>query len=186
MQIYLLSIWMTLLILSGCTETQPPAQNAMVPPLVSAAEFGNLITLRQLIDDDSPVDVRDSCRWTPLMKAALNGHLEVARHLILAGALVDLTDKGGYSAMMLAASNNHSQLVELLLEHGANIDQVETTGGFTALIWAAKLGHLETVRVLLHHRADSTLTDLRGKRAIDWARAGQFDAIATLLDTADG
>ncbi len=170
-----------LVILVGCSVADKTPETDINPPLITAAEAGDISTLAQLLKERPPIDVRDACRWTPLMKAALNGHLEAAKQLLAAGASVDLQDKGGYTAMMLAASNNHSEMVELLLNEGANADHAEGTAGWTALIWAAKLGHLETVKILLDHKANPQLADLQGKRAVDWAQAGNFDAVIATL-----
>ncbi len=180
MQICLRHTWF-LLLLVGCSQTDKSLEADYSPPLIIAAEKGDLSTLTQLITQQTPIDVRDECRWTPLMKAALNGHQEAVRQLIAAGAAIDLKDKGGYTAMMLAASNNHFEMVELLISAGANVDQTEDTSGWTALIWAAKQGHFETVKTLLAHGANPDLPDMQGKRAIDWAQRGNSENITTLL-----
>lgn len=174
-------IWFALFIMLGCTETEPTVGTDIDPPLIKAAESGDIFTLTQLLGERPVTDVRDACHWTPLMKAALNGHLEAVKQLIAAGASVDLKDKGGYTAMMLAASNDHSETVEFLLSRGAEVDQVEGTSGWTALIWATKQGHLESVKVLLAHKANPHLADFRGMRAIDWADIGNFKTISSLL-----
>ncbi|MEJ2590645.1 MAG: ankyrin repeat domain-containing protein [Candidatus Thiodiazotropha sp.] len=177
------SILMTLcLLLSACSPTQPPPDADTAPPLLQAAEDGDLPAIQRLIGGDSPVDQRDVCLWTPLMKAALNGHADAARLLIEAGADVNLADKGGYTPLMLAASNNHAAVVDLLLEHGAEPDRREQTEGFTALIWAAKRGHTEAVSRLLAARADPSIRDLAGKRAVDHARERGHAAVIALLE----
>jgi ankyrin repeat protein len=82
---------------------------------------------------------------------------------------------------MLAASNDHAETVSLLLERGADMNHAEATGGWTALIWAAKRGHVRSVEVLLAHGADPGLTDLSGRRAIDYAREnGHIPVIRSL------
>ena len=177
-----ITLLLSLFFLIGCSQ-EGELEEDLTPPLISAAENGDLPTLRQLLEENRNIDIRDSCQWTPLMKAALNGHLEATRQLLIADAAVNLTDKGGYSAMMLAASNNHGEIVELLLNEGADVDQVENTNGWTALIWAAKQGHLNTVQILLHHQADPDLQDFQGKRAIDWATDGGFAGIVSLINT---
>lgn len=170
--------------LIGACSQQPADQHEEVsaqPSLISAAEQGDLPTIRTLLNHHTQVDVKNACLWTPLMKAALNGHLEAAKRLIEAGADVNQVDRGGYSAMMLAASNNHAELVDLLLKKGANVNQVEVTGGWSALIWAAKLGHIESVRVLLSHHADREIRDFKGLSALEWAERHQYQEIAQML-----
>ncbi len=181
MQVIALHFCCLSLVIASCAETDTSYMANNDPPLISAAEAGDLSMLNQLLEGQTALDIRNICQWTPLMKAALNGHLEVAKQLVDAGATVDLTDKGGYTAMMLAASNNHDDVVDFLLDKGANVNQVENTAGWTALIWAAKSGHLETVKVLLAHKANPDLFDLQGKRALDWANAGKFEAISSLF-----
>ncbi|WP_419638131.1 ankyrin repeat domain-containing protein, partial [Thiolapillus sp.] len=110
-------------------------QLCVVPPLVTAAEKGDLAAVEQLLDESGTPDLRDSCDWTPLMKAALNGHVDIVRRLIAEGAEIDAQDKGGYTALMLAASNNHVKIVELLIAAGADVDHREHTRGWSALEW---------------------------------------------------
>ncbi|MEJ2455511.1 MAG: ankyrin repeat domain-containing protein [Candidatus Thiodiazotropha sp.] len=175
------------LTLAACFEANETASvSDQPPPLIDAAEKGDLPAISRLIGEESRVDVRDACLWTPLMKAALNGHVEAAKRLIGAGADVNLTDKGGYSALMLAASNNHAEVVDLLLAAGADPNQVEQTGGFTALIWAAQRGHAESVSRLLHSPADPAARDFSGMSAADWAAHNDHNSVLALLQAGAG
>ncbi len=177
----LLTLMLCLTLCACLDESDQAPEEETIPPLLNAAEQGDLPGIARLLSDSPDVDVRDACLWTPLMKAALNGHLEAARRLIDAGAEVDLTDKGGYSALMLAASRNHADLVDLLLAAGADPNRIEQTGGFTALIWAAQLGHRAAVERLLASSADPAHRDFTGKSAADWARQnGHAETLALL------
>ncbi len=167
--------------LVACGPNQSVEEKKGEPPLIVAAETGDLARIEALLAKQSDVDTRDSCRWTPLMKAALNGHTSAVQRLLESGAQPNLGDKGGYTALMLAASNNHADIVELLLRHGADIDPVESTEGFSALIWSAKLGHPEVIKILLQHGADPTLRDHKGMTALDWAKQNNHQAAARLL-----
>lgn len=152
------SVWLFLslfLTLAACTA-EPETADRQEPPLLTAAENGDLPTIQRLTAENSAVDIRDACLWTPLMKAALNGHTQAVLQLIQANADVNLVDKDGYSALMLAASNNHADIIDLLINAGANLDLVEQTGGFTAMIWSAKLGHTAAIRQLVSAQADAT------------------------------
>lgn len=177
------SVWLFLslfLTLAACTA-EPETADRQDPPLLTAAENGDLPTIQRLTAENSAVDIRDACLWTPLMKAALNGHTQAVLQLIQANADVNLVDKGGYSALMLAASNNHAEIIDLLINAGASPDLVEQTGGFTAMIWSAKLGHTATIRQLISAQADATAQDFDGKSALDWAKEMKHAEIITLL-----
>lgn len=169
------------LFLLACGQNESPTEEKGDPPLIVAAETGDLAAIEALLAKKVDVDGRDSCHWTPLMKAALNGHTTAAQRLLEAGAQTDLADKGGYTALMLAASNNHAAVVKLLLERGAHINRVESTGGFTALIWSAKRGHRETVELLLQSGADRSLRDHKGMTALDRATENNHQEIMQLL-----
>ncbi len=175
--IYLLTLSAVLM---GCGQESNQPEETTTPALISAAESGDLTTLKQLLQQQQ-ADVYDSCQWTPLMKASLNGHREVAEQLLISQASIDLGDQGGYTALMLAASNNHWELVELLLRQGADINHVELTQGWTALIWSAKRGHLDTVKVLLSQGADTTIQDHQGRTARNWAVSNNHIKISQLL-----
>jgi uncharacterized protein len=176
---YALVIGALTLLLAGCGSGDPATDAELPPPLISAAERGDLSALEALLGKTGAPDVRDACRWTPLMKAALNGHLALVDRLLAAGADPRAADKGGYTAVMLAASNNHADVVELLLRRGAKADQREQTQGWTALIWAAKQGHQASVAALLRHGADPGIRDGNGRAAADWAReAGHPEVLA--------
>ena len=135
-------------LLFACSAEEPETSDGD-PPLLRAAEMGDLAELDRLLASQPLVDSRDQCQWTPLMKAALNGHADAVTRLLEHGADPQAADKGGYTALLLAASNNHAGIVEQLLAVGAQIDVQEVTQGWSALIWAAKRGHLASVKVLL-------------------------------------
>ena len=171
------------LALGACGPQPEPEEQDGAPPLVQAAERGDLQALDHLLGGSGSPDVRDQCRWTPLMKAAVNGHTEAARRLLAAGAQVDSMDKGGYTPLMLAASNDHAQTVALLAANGADLDHAEPGLGWTALIWAAKQGHAATVQTLVEKGADRSLRDNEGKSAALWARQNGHSAVLALLES---
>lgn len=173
------------LTLLGCGDgIQRDAEGT--PDLINAAGHGDLGQVKQLLDDGSPINVRDVCLRTPLMLAAQQGRLEAVRELLDRGAFPNLHEKGHYTALMLAASNDHHQIVQLLAERGADVDGRERTHGWTALIWAAKRGHRQTVQTLLELGADRSVRDNDGRTALSWARSQGFGAVLAELTNDDG
>jgi ankyrin repeat protein len=141
-------------------------------PSVSAhtlAEQGSIESLQSLLSTGTAVDSRDSCAWTPLMKAALNGQTQTVEFLLDNGANLNAEDKGGYTPLLLAASNNHVETVALLLDRGADINHPESSMGWTALIWSTKNGYLETASLLVERGASTSIKDLSGMTALNWA-----------------
>jgi hypothetical protein len=94
------------------------------PLMERAAEFGQVGSIRVLLDAGVPPDRTNESGGTPLMEAAWNGHLEAARVLLAAGAdpnvLVEDHCQGGdpevvgRCALFFALANGHQELVDLL------------------------------------------------------------------------
>jgi ankyrin repeat protein len=85
-----------------------------------AADRGDAVALRALLEEGEDVNSLDRYGQTALMRAALKGHAAAARVLIEAGADLDRTAKYRLSALMLATINGHDPVVRLLLEAGAD------------------------------------------------------------------
>lgn len=56
------------------------------PNIVTAAEKGDLETVRALIHQGVDVNVKDGEGWTPYLAASTNGHLEIMDLLVRNGA----------------------------------------------------------------------------------------------------
>lgn len=120
---------------------------AELPPLVAAAERGDLATLRQLLDAGTPVDQRDGRGRTALLAATHADRLEVARELVRRGADVNAQDDIQDSPFLYAGAEGRLAILRLLLPK-ADFSRVNRYGG-SALIPAAHHGHVDTVRELL-------------------------------------
>jgi len=125
------------------------------PPLVLAAEKGNLQQVKALIrsgadlNAPTPLDQtapHDQWRATALIRACRNGFLNVARALLDAGADVNAQLYDKRTALDLAATYDHLDVVKLLLAHHAR-----GTPGF-ALGQPISNGYLAIVQALVEHR----------------------------------
>jgi ankyrin repeat protein len=96
-------------------------------PLMHAAAFGSLDTLRLLLDAGANVNAKSYAGATALMWAA--SQPDKVRLLVERGADVNLASEAGRTALQLAAmSGGSSDTVRLLLSKGANAKAVDKLG----------------------------------------------------------
>jgi ankyrin repeat protein len=117
-------------------------------PLMFAAQFGHVHTVRELLGAGARVDLHEKGYYSALMLAAGNGHTEVVRLLAAAGASVDdveITHR--WTALIWAAKRGHRDTVELLLELGAD-REARDDRGWSARDWALNQGHQATAALL--------------------------------------
>ncbi|HOP16744.1 MAG TPA: ankyrin repeat domain-containing protein [Gammaproteobacteria bacterium] len=114
-------------------------------PLMLAAQFGHLDTVKELLAADARVDLHEKGYYTALMLAAGNGHTEVVRTLAAAGANIDEVEiTRGWTALIWAAKRGHRDTVALLLQLGAERGHVDDRGR-TARDWALAEEHPQIV-----------------------------------------
>ena len=135
------------LLLAGATALSGQAQPAL-PPLVAAAEQGDLSALRRQLEAGTPVDTRDPRGRTALLAATHANQVDAARLLIERGADVNAKDSMQDSPFLYAGAQGRLAILMLTLAAGADLASTNRYGG-TALIPAAHHGHVETVRALL-------------------------------------
>lgn len=98
-------------------------RDALLGPIVSAAERGDTEGVRALLDRGADVNSVTNGRypWTPLMHAAFRGHTATARLLVERGADLDHPDLDFFTAVTLAAGEGHWEIVRLLAKRGADL-----------------------------------------------------------------
>ncbi|KAK4119886.1 ankyrin, partial [Parathielavia appendiculata] len=94
-----------------------------------AAKTGEAAAVRQLVDNGTPVDLRNIRGVTPLWIASSHGH-EAVVHVLLATDAVDVNVRSvsGRAPLFWAAANGHSEVVKLLLDHGAEQSYTDKEG----------------------------------------------------------
>jgi len=121
-------------------------------PLMQASAFGNMETLRLLLDAGADVNARNRVDATALLWAA--GDPVRARLLIERGADVKIQSKQGRTPLMVAAAcAGNSAIVALMLSKGAD-PLTKDRIGTTVLSFAARAGDVETVKLLLKAGAE--------------------------------
>lgn len=139
------------LLLSAAVGSMPGFVQAQPAAMLAAAQAGDLMQIRRLLDAGVPVDSRDGRQRTALLLATRADHVDVARLLIERGADVNAQDDQRDSPFLYAGAEGRLQILRLTLAAGADLASTNRYGG-TALIPAAHHGHVETVRELLSKR----------------------------------
>jgi len=125
-------------------------------PLHQAAQKGELIVARFLLDSGADVNAVDSVStqgWTPLHYAAANGHKAMVELLLSRKADVHATDRRrAATALHLAAEKGFKSVAETLLDHGADISA--KAGGRTPLFDAVAYGNAAVAELLISRGAD--------------------------------
>ena len=151
--------------------------------LMHAAAFGNLETLKLLLDAGADVNARNDFDATALLWGARDP--EKARLLIEHGANVNARSKQGRTPLMLAClRHGGSETVALMLRKGAEVN-VKDGRGDTALGLAAAIGEAQTMRLLLAKGADAAAANGKGETVINLAaKSKQADPVSLLLQKA--
>ncbi len=132
-------------------------------PLHHAAGFGNLATMKLLLDKGADPNAANKRKSTPL----LWGMSEEAkvRLLIERGANVNQKNVDGRGPLYQAASMaNAVPAMKLLIEKGADVN-AKTLTGMSPLIAASRM-NVEAARLLIEHGADVNATNAAGGTAL--------------------
>lgn len=138
---------MAILFASFSGATPAMASDAAVA-LLRAAENGDSLEARRLLEAGARVEVRDNRRRTPLMIAVQRGDAAMARVLVDAGADINAQDNIKDSPFLLAGARGDVAILKILIPKGPDYTRVNRYGG-SALIPAAERGHVEAVRLLV-------------------------------------
>ena len=92
-------------------------------------------------------------------------------------AAINQEDAQKLTPLMRAAAKGDLKDVTALLGKGADPNVQSSQQGVTALMCAAYFGHLDVVKALVAKGAKLDQKDRNGGGAVDWAVAGERDAI---------
>ncbi len=149
---------------------------------IEAVEGGDLITVKDLLEEEVDVNQGLEKGYTPLIIATAHEHKMIVQTLLEKGANVNqqTTDSIKITALMFAAANGHIEFVNDLLNKGANPNLAENDG-FTALMFAAANGQEKIVNDLLNHAAKPNTKDAVGDTALMLAAAKGHETVVKLL-----
>jgi ankyrin repeat protein len=148
--------------------------------LVSAAEIGNMKTLRKLLDAGISPESRKG-QWSALNRAVLFGQAEAVEALLAAGANINSHNAGIGSAVYLAVAGRRDALLSRLLERGAD-PNLTPDWGLTPLMVAALQGNLPAASALLAHGADPARRNPANLSALEMARDAGHTEVARAIE----
>jgi ankyrin repeat protein len=154
----------------GIKQKQRSA-NKLAEKLGTAALYGNLSQVQQLLSEGANANVLTKSGKSPLIYAAMYGHKAVITALLNAGADPNLSGEAehedGQTALMEIASSffagNRVDVIKHLVDRGADVNAQDEKGR-TALMIAGS--NTDSVKALLEAGADPDIRDRTGKTAI--------------------
>jgi len=149
-------------------------------PLPWAAETGNELVVRLLLERGADLDLRDREGQAPLSLAVEKGHKTVVKLLLDHGAKTESKDRSGRTPLSRASKDGQEGLIRLLLDHGAHLDSKDYDGR-TALSHSSEMGFEVVARLLLEHGADPGLMDGSRRAPLSYASKGGSEALVKLL-----
>jgi len=126
--------------------------------LMYAASYGDVCTVKKLIDMDADLDIQGRFNYTALICALMNGHIEVIAELIKAKADLDLKDDEGHTALMGAVITKKFDIAKMLIKAKADLN-VQDRKGDTILFYAISNNNKEMVENIIRAGADVNLKD---------------------------
>jgi cytohesin len=154
-------------------------------PLMKAAAYGRIVTIRRLLADGAMVDARNAAGMTALMMAAWSGKKEAVIVLLQAGASPNAVDCEGETALVQALRSRDLPTVRALIANGADVNSADRYGNTPLQLAAGGRDETATTatRILLDAGADVTArrgdSDLTSLHYAAWT--GNGTTVLTLL-----
>jgi ankyrin repeat protein len=154
--------------------------------IIDAAEDGNELLIKALLEKGADVNAKDNLRRTPLWVAAEKGYEAVVKLLLDTGkAELNAKDRVYYKTpVWIAAEKEHEAVVKMLLDTG-KADVNMKSCGRTPLSWAAQNGHEAVVKLLLDTgKADVNVEDsFFGRTPLSRAAENGHEAVVNCCST---
>lgn len=135
------------------------------PPMLAAANSGNLKRIQKLIDEGEDLNPVDKYGFLPVQLALHSDQVEAARMLVEAAASLTHPDPENFSPLTTAVIRGHVEIVRLMLERGAEVNGRLPSGEverYFPLLMACNRHKLEAGKVLLEYGAEVNAADPTG------------------------
>ena len=115
--------------------------------IIWATFWGNIPLIKELVQKDYDLNVKDRQGTFALQMACYQNNLEVAKILIENGANINQTDWWDSTPLIMAASHGYTSIVKYLLIKGADVRMLDRKG-FSARSIAKYFKHIGTAKLL--------------------------------------
>ena len=155
---------------------------ADAPPLVAAAERGDLAAIRMLLERGADVNAARADGLTALAASVYADNVAAADALLRAGAKATTANRYGITPLYVAAGNGSAGMIRRLLDAGADPNSTDA-GGETALMTAARAGSPAALRALIDAgaRVDAREPEFQQTALMIAVRENHTAAVDTLL-----
>ena len=122
-------------------------------PLHYACNYGDLESVKILLDYKANIDNYSNNRRIPLHIASNNNYPDIVEYLCKKKSEINTKDDLGCTPLHLAAKNGNTKCLEILLFYGADLYSIDFRG-WNILHYGAFHGHKKTVRFICKYDAD--------------------------------
>uniref|UniRef100_A0A8B9EY29 DNA-binding protein RFXANK n=1 Tax=Amazona collaria TaxID=241587 RepID=A0A8B9EY29_9PSIT len=119
-------------------------------PLIWAAAFGEIETVRHLLEWGADPHALAKERESALSLASMGGYTDIVTLLLERNVDINIYDWNGGTPLLYAVRGNHVKCVEALLARGADLTE-EADSGYTPMDLAVALGHRKVQQVMENH-----------------------------------
>ncbi|XP_068776005.1 DNA-binding protein RFXANK isoform X2 [Struthio camelus] len=119
-------------------------------PLIWAAAFGEIETVRHLLEWGADPNALAKERESALSLASMGGYTDIVIMLLERNVDINIYDWNGGTPLLYAVRGNHVKCVEALLARGADLT-TEADSGYTPMDLAVALGHKKVQQVIENH-----------------------------------
>ena len=108
--------------------------------------------------------------------------LSMFQYLLQYQTIENANENGPYTVFISACSSNNMDVVLYMLDNDLAEVNEQSSGGMSGLMWCGMRGHTELCEMLIARGADTSLKNMLGKTALDYAvECGNEDVAKILL-----
>uniref|UniRef100_A0A8C9PKM0 Regulatory factor X associated ankyrin containing protein n=1 Tax=Spermophilus dauricus TaxID=99837 RepID=A0A8C9PKM0_SPEDA len=135
--------------LSGDNLINKPDERGFTP-LIWASAFGEIETVRFLLEWGADPHILAKERESALSLASMGGYTDIVGLLLERDVDINIYDWNGGTPLLYAVRGNHVKCVEALLARGADLT-TEADSGYTPMDLAVALGYRKVQQVIENH-----------------------------------